>query len=118
MLAANPTTFKNDDLPAVDMIEKTLRDGGAVFQDAEDSIGVVMDNVTSSGANFNRANALGMLNQIDLVTSTASPTPVPNTPLTLQALQVELYGKSADEQRQVLDQFRKGSGKFDVFRRR
>jgi hypothetical protein len=114
--AADPSTFKKGDLPTVDLIEKTLRDGGSVFQDAEDDIGVAMDNVTGSGAIFHRANALGMLHQIDLATSSASPMAVPNTPLTLRALQAELYDKSPEEQKLVLEQFRSGVGKFGVFK--
>lgn len=116
-LAVTPTTFDKHDLPTVDVIENALRDGGTVFQDAEDAVGIAMDNVTSSGDTFHRANALGLLNQIDLATSNASPTVVPTNSVTLRALQVELYGKSRNEQKQVLDDFHKGTGKFNVFKK-
>ena len=97
------------ELPTVDFLEKALRDGGVTFTDAEDSIGTSMDNVTSSGDTFVQADAIGFLKQVD----TATPSLVASTPTTLQALQVELFQKSPDDQRKVLEQFRRREGAFE-----
>lgn len=114
--AANPASFDIKALPSVDVIEKALRDGGVVFEDTEDAIGTEMDNVTSTGAVLHYANALGTLRQIDTATASAAPEMMPSNPVTLQALQAELFGKSPEEQRKTLESFRTGTGEFEAFR--
>ena len=113
MLAAD-SSLPADVLPSVDIIENSLRDGGVVFQDLEDSLAVTMDNVTSCGDTFVYANAIGFLKQID----NASPSLIPTSPLTLQALQAELFGKSPEKQKDILGEFRKGSGVFKQFNKK
>ena len=75
---------------------------------------MTMDNVTSCGDTFVYANAIGFLKQID----NASPSLIPTSPLTLQALQAELFGKSPEKQKDILGEFRKGSGVFKQFNKK
>jgi subtilisin family serine protease len=107
--AATATPIPRDELPSVDFVEKALRDGGVVFQDVEDAVGMVMDNVEGSGDTFVHANAIGLLKQVDL----ATPSPAPATSVALRALQVELFGKSYDEQKRILREFREATGVFE-----
>lgn len=113
-IQAFSTGISSDALPSVDLLEKCLRDGGTVFQDNEDSIAAAMDNVTSCGDSFVYANAVGFLKQIEI----ATPTSIPSSPISLQALQAELYGKSAEDQKKVLSEFRNRAGKFEQFNKR
>lgn len=114
MLAADPSSFSDDKLPTVDEIESSLRDGGITVNDLEDAIGIAMDNVTSSGQAFVRADATGFLSQIDSLTPSTTPT----APRTLQALQAELFGKSPEDQKRIIGEFKKGEGIFETFNKR
>lgn len=113
-MLASDSSLPADALPSVDTIEQSLRSGGVVFQDLEDSLAMTMDNVTGCGDTFVYANAIGFLKQID----NASPTLMQPSPMTLQALQAELVGKSPEEQKNILGDFRKGSGVFKQFNKK
>ena len=114
MRAANPGGFSEDQLPPVDLIETSLRAGGVTFTDAEDALGQIMDSVESTNQSFVSADAIGFLNEID----NATPSFIPAPPRTLQALQAELFGKTADEQERILGEFRSGGGKFEAMNKR
>jgi subtilisin family serine protease len=113
MFASNPGMSKQE-LPSVDLVEQWLRNGGVAFQDQEDSLAITMDNVTSCGDSFVYANAVGFLKQVD----SATPSDVPTSPVSLQALQAELYGKSAEDQKKILGEFKNRAGIFEQFNKR
>lgn len=79
------------ELPSVDLVEESLRIGGANISDAEDAIAQSMDNVTSTGATFIRVDAVNALTHLtNKVQEEVQPS--------LQSLQVEVLRSGLERQ--------------------